>query len=111
MDQELVHEEEYKGFKIKLYFLPEYSLPDWDMTDEEKKELNEQIRDGDLLWFCAKATACLDGVEIADDYLGGCCFESVDDFVKNSGYYDDMKDNVISEAKAWLSKNAQKGQE
>lgn len=97
MYQELVHEEEYKGLAIKLFLLPEYEYPDWEMTEDEEKELNEKMRNGDLLWFCAKVDASIDGRVLATDYLGGCCYESVRDFL-NDGYYTDMKETVFENA-------------
>lgn len=97
MDQELVHEEEYKGLVIKLFLLPEYEYPDWEMTEDEEKELNEKMRNGDLLWFCAKVEASIDGHVLATDYLGACCYESVSDFLAD-GYYTDMKETVFENA-------------
>lgn len=99
--QELVHEEEYKGFTIRLYLLPEYDHPDWDMTEEEHKELYEKLRNNELLWFTAKVVAELDGHEFGTDYLGQCCYASVKDFMQGL-YYVDMKDTAIDEAKAAL---------
>ena len=93
--EELVHEEEYKGLVIKLYILPEYNAPDWDISEDELQELNEKIRDGDLLWFCAKVQASIDGHVFATDYLGGCLYESVDEFI-NDDYYNDMRENVFN---------------
>lgn len=97
MYQELVHEEEYKGLVIKLFLLPEYEYPDWEMTEDEEKELNEKIRNGDLLWFCAKVDASIDGHILATDYLGACCYESVSNFI-NGSYYSDMKECVFEKA-------------
>ena len=94
MYQELVHEEEYKGLQICLYLLPE---DNWDMPEQEREELERQIRDGHLLWFCARVVASMDGMKLAEDYLGGNCYESVDDFIA-SDYYDDMKENVFKDA-------------
>ncbi len=99
--QELVHEEEYKGFTIKLYLLPEYDRPDWDMTEEEWKTIKKDISNGMLLWFCAKVSAELDGHEFGTDYLGQCCYASVKDFMQG-GYYVDMRDIAVDEAKAAL---------
>jgi hypothetical protein len=59
-----------------------------------------------LLWFCAKVTAHKAGVELADDYLGGCCYASVAEFVEPGCYYDDMRASVIEQAKAKLAQLA-----
>ncbi len=99
MYQELVHEEEQDGFNIKLYLIPEDYAPDWDMSEEEKEKLFSDIDSGHLLWFCAKVAASKEGIELASDYLGGCCYESVQDFVSGDRYYRDMKRTVIDEAR------------
>lgn len=95
--EDLVHEEEYKGLVIKLFLLPEYDDPDWDITEDELQELNEKIRNGDLLWFCAKVEASIDGHILGTDYLGGCCYESVEDFI-DGGNYIDMREYVFEES-------------
>ncbi len=102
MDQELVHTEECQGFTIKLYLCPEYDSPDWDFeSEEEKAELLRKIDNCDVLWFCAKVTASKHNIELAYDYLGGCCYDSIEQFITD-GTYADMKDSVIAEAKQTL---------
>ena len=49
-------------------------------------------------------TASKHGVELGFDCLGGCCYESIEDFVKSGDYYDDMKAESISEANKTLLK-------
>ena len=47
-------------------------------------------------WCCVKvtvSTAYFKGVS----YLGGCSYESGKDFVENSGYYQDMVDEALSD--------------
>lgn len=102
--QELVHTEEKGGFTIKLYLCPEHTAPDWDFTDvQEEKELLERIDNGSMLWFCAKVTASKAGIELGTDYLGGCCYPSVAEFMASDGYYPDMVKEAISCAKATLA--------
>lgn len=100
---ENVHHEEFEGFDIYLDFCEEFDQPDWDMTDEEKLELNRKIENGLLLWFCAKVRACKNGIELGTDYLGACCYASKEEFIKD-GYYSDMKAQAISEAKENIQK-------
>lgn len=40
-------------------------------------------------WCCAHVRACFEGFH-GDDYLGGCSYESREDFMHPSGYYPDM---------------------
>ena len=98
--EELVHEEEREGFTIKLYFAPE----DMDPRDSFDEEIEAQfdtfgkIERGELLWFVAHVTAESPEGFQGDDYLGGCCYESVADFLKTSDYYDDMVGEAIRHA-------------
>lgn len=104
---ELVHDEEYSGFDIRVYFTPELDNPQDHFDDAETIR---KINDGLYLWFTAKVTASKNGVELAADYLGACCYESVRDFVQPGDYYDDMRDNVVRDAQrviAGLCSNAE----
>ena len=101
MFSELVHSETRDGFDINLYFIPEDTAPDWDFESEsEKQELLYKIDRGIYLWFIAKVTASKFGVELGTDYIGGCCYESIDDFIQSGDYYDDMVNQAISRAKS-----------
>ncbi len=103
---ELAHTELYDGFTINTYTTWEDMQPDWDFeSEEDKQEILEKIDNGSLLWFVAKVTASKNGVELAQDYLGGCCYEYVSDFIEESnGYYADMRSRVIEEAKQTIAK-------
>ena len=103
---ELAYTEQYDGFTINTYTTWEDMLPDWDFGSEEyKQEVIDKINSGDLLWFVAKVTASKNGVELAQDYLGGCCYEYVSDFINEpNGYYADMRSNVIEEATQIITK-------
>lgn len=71
-------------------------------TDKETEDyINAQLDNGNIwAWCVVKVTAKYKGHE-GTDYLGGCSYESEKDFVKNSGYYEDMKqtayDDLISQ--------------
>ena len=96
---EKVHQEEKDGLIITLEITQETDAPDWDFeSEQERQDLIEQINNGNILWFVAKVSAMKQGIVLADDYLGGCCYDSIKDFI-NDGYYQDMVDNVITEAK------------
>ncbi len=107
--EELVHEETREGFSIRLYFGAEDYAPDWDFeSEEDKQELFRKIDAGLLLWFYAHVTVSRtpSGEVEGDDFIGGCCYESVQDFVKNSGYYDDMVSESIERARDAARKSA-----
>jgi hypothetical protein len=97
-DYTLRHTEEREGFTIKLYTTWEDSSPDWELSEEDSKQLLEDIENGKLEWFIAKVTAEKMGIELASDYLGGCCYRTIEKFIADS-YYRDMVDTVIIEAR------------
>jgi hypothetical protein len=62
-----------------------------DALDKQVEDkIIDRLNDGDVwAWasVCVKVTYL--GLE-AKEYIGGSCYEDENDFVKNSGYYDDM---------------------
>ena len=100
---ELRHTEEIEGFTIKLYITWEDSPPDWELSEEDSKQLLEDIENGNLEWFVAKVTAEKMGIELASDYLGECCYKSIEEFIKPGCYYTQMAATVISEARKTIA--------
>lgn len=76
-----------------------------ELLPEETKQQLQEIEDNNII-FCAKVTAKVNGIELADDYLGGCIYETEEDFyIKyENDYFSDMVNNVISEAKKEIPK-------
>lgn len=98
---ESMHKETINGFEIDLSVTPEDQAPDWYFeNDEQRDELYEKIDNGTLLWFVARVTASKHGVKLGTAYLGGCCYESIDDFINEGGYWDDLVGESIAEARA-----------
>lgn len=89
------------GFDLKLNALVEYSnIEDcFDETEEGLKEIYEKLERYDLIWFCAQVTASKNGIKLASDYLGGCLYESLEQFIQDGGYIEYMKQTAINEAK------------
>lgn len=102
MHWELIHAEEKDGFIIRFYAAPETQDPGGAFDDDG--ETAAAIREGRLEWFIAKVAASRNDIELADDYLGGCCYESVMDFVRDDDYFADMRNQVIAEARAAIKK-------
>lgn len=52
-------------------------------------------------WFVAKVTAWKDGIELAAEYLGCCCYKAVEDFYTKhkDDYLADMIKEVVVQAK------------
>jgi hypothetical protein len=108
-NEEQVHEEERDGYKVRLYLAPEDHLPDWDFeSEEDKQETLRKIDQGLLLWFCAHVVAEDPQGNEGDDYLGGCCYKSVQDFTQPGDYYSDMVHEAISRCASERAKNDQR---
>ena len=60
--------------------------------DREVEEgILSRLDEGDIWgWAWIHMTATWNGLE-GEDSLGGCSYEDEADFIKNSGYYEDMK--------------------
>jgi len=78
---ERVHNATSKGFDIVLSFA----------ADESDPNLIARVQ----AFFC--------NVELASVYLGGCDYESAQEFVKESGYFDDMVREAVQEAEQNLA--------
>ena len=90
----LIDTMEQDGFTIRTYVAPEDYAPDFD-----DGEVLQGIKDGIYQWFQVKVSAWKAGVELGDSYLGGCCYESAEEFINDSDYWGDMADEAITEAK------------
>lgn len=99
---ELIHEETREGFNIRFYATTETDSPEGHFDDDG--ETVAAIRDGRLEWFAVKAIADKGGIELAEDYLGACCYESLRDFIQDDGYFSDMRRQVIEDARAAIQK-------
>jgi len=97
----------FKGIDLKIVLrLEEEDIP-YDqgfegMEENDIKETIQDIKDGKYIYFCACLRCYFNGLEISSDFLGCCTYKDIDDFIKNSGYYDDMKDNVLKEGYKYL---------
>jgi hypothetical protein len=96
---EPIHNEIRGGYQIVFSAMPETVQPDLDYEDEDDRQATlARIDRGDLVHFVARVQAYRYGVLLASDYLGGCCYDSHQQFIDSSGYYPDMVDTVISDA-------------
>jgi hypothetical protein len=102
---ETIHTEKAAEFDIVFSVTYEDEQPDWDFESEEDKQNTlDRINNGDLVWFVARVQAFNNGIELGADYLGGCCYDSYNQFVEASDYYADMVENAVSEARSTLAK-------
>jgi len=98
---ETIHTEDCEGFNITLSFAPETDIPrdHFDGGCEQDEETFRKIENGTYLWFVARVEASKGGVILGTDYLGGCCYSSAEEFMAQDGYFPDMVQSAIAEAK------------
>jgi hypothetical protein len=65
-----------------------------DYDREQEQLLLKELEYNEWAWCCIKVTAEYKGLKECD-YLGGCSYDSEEDF-KNCGYYEDMKATAYS---------------
>jgi hypothetical protein len=94
-----IHSEIVEGFNIDVDIDPDETEPEY-----FDAETLEGIREGRYQWFIVKVTASREGVELATNYLGGCCYADPAEFVRDSDYYPDMVRDTISDAKTTIRK-------
>ena len=95
-------------FEVNTYAMPE----DLDPRDSFDECLLDDVLDGidsgRYEWFMAKVVAEWEGLELATDYLGGCCYESFEQFANGQDYHGDMIREVVSQAGARLKELSDK---
>lgn len=90
-----------EGFDITFNALCEdYSIEDsFDETKEGFQKMYEDLNSYYTVWFCAQIVVSKLGIKLGSDYLGGCYYNSYEEFINEGGYIDDMINNAIIEAK------------
>ena len=99
---ETIHTEYREGFTITLSFAPETDNPRDHFDggcEQDDDEIFRKIENGIYLWFVARVEASKAGVVLGTDYLGGCCYSGAKEFMAQDGYFPDMVQSAISEAK------------
>ena len=87
-----------EGFNIFFEAREEYSSLEELLPDHTKEQHDEIYRSSEI--FMAKVTAERHGVELASEYLGGCIYETEEEFYTTykDGYFADMVNTVVKEA-------------
>ena len=113
MNWTLIETHSADGFTIKTYTAPELDDPrdHFLVEGEAQVGLNESlysviedIEAGNLAWFTVKVEASRHGIVLAEEYLGACCYESEMDFLDADGYWVDMCEEVLGEARRTIEK-------
>jgi hypothetical protein len=86
--------------EFTLEAVQDYTRPGDELDESLVEEINRRLNEGDpWAWASVTVTAHwtnpVTGAEHqGQDFLGGCCYKSAEDFVANSGYYDDMREEA-----------------
>ena len=93
-----------EGFEIKFEALEEDIAIERMLSFEEcgcdHSSTIKAVNNGEYEYFAARVVAVKNGIELADDYLGGCIYETHEEFYnEKNGYFADMTKTVITEAK------------
>ena len=73
-----------------------------DCFDEEcfdMKEMYNDINSGRLDWFMLRVRVLVEGLELADEYLGGCLYKDAGE-VLTDGTAEDLIDQALTRAKS-----------
>ena len=94
---------ETKKWRIELTAEAETDSPDmlFDWSVDSREEVLEKINNGTWLWFMATVSVIHKptGLTLGEDFLGGCCYESLEQFAQPGGYVRSMTSEAISEAR------------
>lgn len=82
-----------------------------DLSFDETGETAEMIERGDWLCFAVRASVSINGMEIAEDFLGNCIYKNTRDFMDHFGMrrnghgscFSDMIRNVCAESRKTLN--------
>lgn len=98
-----IHADTIDGFDVIVSVAPEEDDPRGHFDDDG--ETAQAIADGALDWFMVRVEAQRAGATLGLDYLGGCCYRSALDFVRETdGYYVDMVSRAIDDARETIRK-------
>lgn len=101
--------------EYRLFVLPEEDSPEGQFEDPDQlAHVLAAINTGNpFAWFTAKVTATIEFEKLVyegADYLGGCSYNSKEDFCAPGGYWDDMKKEALSRLMETLKYNVRRGE-
>ena len=102
---ETIHTFKTARLTIETAVAPEDFEPDWDFENEQdRQDTLEKINNGDLAWFQVRVRVLLDHkFEIGAYYIGGCCYETTEEFLKEDSWHE-MVNEACKEARKYLTK-------
>jgi hypothetical protein len=66
-----------KNFSVVVEAIEDYDI---DLSFDETGEVMEKLESGEFTGFAVRARVVHHGVDIAEDYLGGCIYADIKDF-------------------------------
>ena len=91
------------GFNLRFEFYPEDTHPadHFDDTVCDLREILYKIETGQWVWFWVKCVASVNDIDLGSDSLGGCLYESFEEFVSLDGdYAESMIEQTLKEARS-----------
>lgn len=80
---------------------------DWShVTELDDPELEARVERGELELFSVRAVVKACGVELGDEWMGGCIYTKFGDFLDDDDYADDMRDSLRRIARLKLTELA-----
>ena len=89
---------ETKRFTVTVDALVDH---DPDLSFDETGDTQAKVESGEWTLFCARARVEMGGRVLADDYLGNCIYENLDDFASDHRDPDPMKRNCSIMRAKW----------
>ena len=95
----------YKGLDARLSYtfedIPVRDTFDWD--EDEIREIENKVNNGDLYWIIARVELFLGSVIIGESILGGILVESMDELKEE--YLEELCYDAYQEAQVWYNEN------
>ena len=71
-----------------------YDYPDLQFMDEPlRTNIESKLLSGELQSFCVRVDLIINGVTLGTDWLSGCIYKDLQEFVDTIGYFQDMVRN------------------
>ena len=92
------------GFDIQFEALQEdmavEDMLSFEETGCDHSSTIKAVNNGKYEYFMAHVVASKNGIELAEDFLGGCIYSTEEEFYnEKNGYFADMAQTVVTEAK------------
>ncbi len=102
---ETIHTFKTARLTIETAVAPEDFQPDFDFdNDHDRDEFFRKIDNGVLEWFQVRVRVLLDHkFEIGADYLGGCCYDTAQEFLRED-HWRYLVCDACEEARKYLTK-------